>query len=79
MGAAYLRGQGRGRVKKIHGLRRAQQELGGLVVEVKLPTQGQHPASSYEGEGFVVLRHPDTGTVERALRRLVSLVRVELG
>jgi hypothetical protein len=78
-GIAYLRGQGRGRVRGIRGLDQAQQELGGLVVEVKLPQQGQHPASSYEGEGYVVLRHPDTGTVQRALQRLVQIVRVELG
>lgn len=77
-GIAFLRGQGHGRVRAIHGLDRAQQELGGLVVEVSLPRQGQLPASSYEGEGFVVLRHPDTAVVARALARVVQLVRVEL-
>ena len=77
-GIAFLRGQGRGRVKTIHGLDQAQREMGGLVVEVKLPQPGQPPASSYEGEGYVVLRHPETGVVDEALRRVVSLVRVEL-
>ena len=77
-GLAFLRGQGRGRVRRIHGLDRAQRELGPLVVEVKLPHQGQLPASSYEGEGYVVLRHPETAVVARALERLVTLVRVEL-
>ncbi len=78
-GIAYLRGQGRGRVVAIRGLERAQRELGDLVVEVSLPRQGQHPASSYEGEGYVVLRHPDTARVADALARLVRTVRVELG
>lgn len=78
-GIAFLRGQGRGRVRAVHGLRQAQDELGSLVVEVRLPRQGQLPASSYEGEGFVVLRHRDTRVVAGALARLVSLVRVELG
>ena len=50
-----------------------------LVVEVRLPRQGQLPASSYEGEGYVVLRHRETSVVAAALARLVSLVRVELG
>ncbi len=77
-GIAFLRGQGAGRVKAIHGLDRAQQELGGLVAEVRLPQPGQAPSGTYEGEGYVVLRHPDTETVRRALHRLVSLVRVEL-
>jgi len=77
-GIAFLRGQGRGRVRRIEGLDRAQDELGSLVVEVRLPREGQLPASSYEGEGYVVLRHPKTDVVAQALRRLVSLVRVEL-
>ena len=77
-GIAYLRGQGRGRVSKIHGLERAQKEMGGLVVEVRLPRPGQQPADSYEGEGYVVLRHPQTRVVDEALQRLVSSVRVEL-
>lgn len=78
-GTAFLRGQGSGRVKEIHGLDQAQREMGHLVVEVKLPRAGQDPASGYEGEGYVILRHPETSVVEKALRRLVSLVRVELG
>jgi biotin carboxylase len=78
-GAAYLRGQGNGRVVAVHGLDQAQRELGELVVEAHLPKPGQPPADSYEGEGYVLLRHPETAVVERALARLVSLVRVELG
>ena len=78
-GIAFLRGQGRGRVVRIQGLDEAQRELGSLVVEVRLPRPGQLPASSYEGDGYVVLRHPETSVVARALARLVSLVRVELG
>lgn len=78
-GAAYLRGQGSGRVKAVHGLEQAQAELGPLVVEAKLPQVGQAPSGSYEGEGYVILRHPETAVVERALHRLVSLVRVEMG
>ncbi|HKQ61826.1 MAG TPA: ATP-grasp domain-containing protein [Candidatus Polarisedimenticolaceae bacterium] len=78
-GIAYLRGQGQGRVRAIHGLDRAQRELGELVVEVQLPQPGQLPASSYEGEGYVVLRHPDTGVVARGLAQLVQLVQIELG
>ncbi len=79
-GAAYLRGQGSGRaVRAVHGLDRAQHELGGLVVEVRLPRPGQERSGSYEGEGFVILRHPDTEVVRRGLLRLVELIRVELG
>jgi ATP-grasp domain-containing protein len=79
VGAAFLRGQGRGRVRAIHGLDEAQRELGGLVVEAKLPRAGQPPSGGYEGEGHVIVRHADTAVVERALARLVSVIRVELG
>jgi hypothetical protein len=79
VGAAYLRGQGRGRVTAIHGLDQAQREVSGLVVEVKLPEAGQASSGHYEGEGYVIVRHPDTEVVERAVAAIVSNVRVELG
>jgi hypothetical protein len=78
-GIAFLRGQGTGRVRAISGLDQAQEELGELVVETRLPRPDQTPGSTYEGEGYVVLRHPRTEVVERGLARLVTLVRVELG
>jgi hypothetical protein len=78
-GIAFLRGQGSGTVRAIHGLEQAQAELGPLVAEVRLPRAGQPSSSSYEGEGFVVLRHRETAVVQEALKRLVRLVRVELG
>jgi len=78
-GIAFLRGQGSGRVVRVHGLDQAQKEMGHLVVEVSLPREGQPQGSGYEGEGFVILRHPETSVVEKALQRVVSLVRVELG
>jgi hypothetical protein len=78
-GAAFFRGQGQGRIKAIHGLEQAQRELGHLVVETKLPHLGARPNSSYEGDGFALLRHPETKVVEQGLRRIVELVYVELG
>ena len=78
-GAVFLRGQGSGRVVGVHGVEEAQRELAELVVEARLPRVGQPRASSYEGEGYVILRHPETEKVEAGLRRLVGLLRVELG
>lgn len=77
-GAAYIRGQGRGRVKAIHGLDEAQRRYGALVVETRLPVAGQPRSESYEGDGYVIVRHPDTATVEDALAGIIGLVRVEL-
>ena len=77
-GTAYLRGQGHGRVRTVHGLEQVQREIGHLVVEARLPEQGRPAATGYEGEGYVIVRHPDTAVVEDALHRLVTGLRVEL-
>jgi hypothetical protein len=50
-----------------------------MVMEVKLPQSGQQPSGHYEGEGYVIVRHPDTAAVERAVAAIVGKVRVELG
>ena len=78
-GTAFLRGQGSGYVQAVHGLDRLPAEVSSLVVESRLPAPGQMSSASYEGDGYVIVRHPDTGVVADAMRRLVTGVRVELG
>jgi phosphoribosylaminoimidazole carboxylase (NCAIR synthetase) len=77
-GAAYIRAQGSGRVRRIIGLEEAQRRFGSLVVEAKLPHEGQPPSDSYEGDGYVIVRHPDTDVVQRALQQIVQIIHVEL-
>lgn len=85
--AAYLRGQaspeqrGAGvplRVRAVHGLDRIRRELGEMVVEAKVPSIGAPQAESYEGDGHIIVRHPDTTAARDAVREIVSTVRVEL-
>jgi formate-dependent phosphoribosylglycinamide formyltransferase (GAR transformylase) len=78
-GAAYLRGQGEGRVQAIRGLQEVAAELGHLVAEAKIPERGQAASGTYEGEGYVIVRHPDTDVVKDALWKIITRVRVELG
>ena len=78
VGAAYLRGQGEGRVRAVHGLDAVLADLGELACDVRRPVPGQEKSKSYEGEGFVIVRHPDTSRVREALTRVISTVRVEL-
>lgn len=83
-GAAYLRGQmpqGRtdARVRAVTGLEEVRESLGDLVVEARLPQIGAVPSTSYEGDGFVVVRHPDPAVVEKALQKVVRTLRVDLG
>lgn len=77
-GAAFLRGQGQGRVSAVQGWDLVQRELRELITDVKLPEVGSASSSSYEGEGFVIVRHPETSVVEEAVKRVVALMRIEL-
>jgi hypothetical protein len=47
-------------------------------VEARLPEPGQPAGTDYLGEGYAIVRDPDTAVVEDALQRIVSGVRVEL-
>ena len=77
-GAAYIRGQGQGRVRRIHGVDAVRRHFGAIVVEAKLPHEGQPPSDSYEGDGYIIVRHPETDVVEHALQEIVKTIRVEL-
>ena len=76
-GAAYLRGQGAGRIANVSGIQQAQEELGDLVVEALIPSPGQPKSNSYEGDGYLILRHPETEVVRRGLERAVEILKVE--
>lgn len=78
-GIAFLRGQGEGRVKAVHRVEEAAKAVGPLVVAAKLPSIGQVPMGSYEGEGFIIVRDRETAVVENALQTIINLIRVELG
>src|SRR4051794_34235068 len=77
-GTAYLRGMGRGRVRAVHGADVIQQQLGHLVVEARLPRAGQPAGDDYLGEGYVMVRDPDTAVVRDALDRIITGIRIEL-
>ena len=49
------------------------------VVDVHLPGLGDRPSGTYEGDGYVIVRDPDTAVVERALGELISTIRLECG
>ncbi|MBM4390954.1 MAG: ATP-grasp domain-containing protein [Deltaproteobacteria bacterium] len=75
-GCAYLRGPGQGKVAAVENLERAQELVGPLVVEASLPRVGRAKATGYEGDGFVIVRHPDTDVVRRALATIIETVKV---
>jgi hypothetical protein len=79
-GCCYLRGQGQGQcVRAVHGWDEVQAKIGHLLTDVKLPAPGAPKSVTYEGEGYLIARHPETKVVEDALKYAVSVIRVELG
>lgn len=78
-GAAFLRGQGEGRVRAVHGWEQVARAFEGMISDVKLPDIGSERSPSYEGEGYIIVRHQETAVVEQALQQIVSVMRIELG
>lgn len=78
VGTAFVRGLGSGFVKSLHGWDYVTRQLEGLLVEWKEPQIGQSSGITYEGEGYMMVRHPETKVVEEALQLIVNNVRVEL-
>ena len=80
VGAAYLRAQGVGqRITSVTGIDEVSPETRALVVEAELPTVGHPPANTYEGDGYVIVRADSTDEVDRAIREIISTIRVECG
>jgi len=77
VGCAFLRGIGRGRVVGVRGVERANERVGHLVVESKLPARGTPKSDSYEGDGYVIVRDPDTEVVKRAMTAIIETIQVE--
>jgi hypothetical protein len=76
VGVAFLRGVGRGRVSEVSGIERANERVGKLVVESKLPQVGAHRSDSYEGDGWVVVRDPDTEVVKAAVKEIIETIQI---
>lgn len=79
VGCAFLRGVGRGRVLKVTGVDRAQELVGKLVVEARLPQVGAPRSDSYEGDGHVIVRDPDTAVVKLAMKTIIETIQVHYG
>ena len=77
-GAAYLRGQGSGSVNRVEGIEMIRSKYNDIITDIRVPKQGQEKSASYEGEGYIILRHPDSVVVENALKDIVETVKVYL-
>lgn len=76
VGCAFLRGMGRGRVAKVTGTHETYEAVGKWVAEAKLPTLGAPKSDSYEGDGYVVVRHESTEAVKKLVATVTNTMRV---
>ncbi|MBS1121923.1 MAG: putative carboxylase [Deltaproteobacteria bacterium] len=79
VGVAFLRGVGHGRVVRVSGVEQANERLGHLVVESRLPVRGAFRSDSYEGDGYVIVRDPDTEVVKAAMKDVIETIQIEYG
>lgn len=75
-GTAFIRSMGHGRVASVTGIRETHAAVKQGFVEAKLPMIGMAKNTSYEGDGYVVVRHESTAEVERMLGAIVNNVRI---
>lgn len=79
VGVAYLRGVGHGRVVDVTGVDRANELVGHLAVASRLPPRGTFRSDSYEGDGYVIVRDPDTEVVKRAMTTIIETIQIKYG
>lgn len=76
-GTVFLRAMGGGElVRAVEGAHELEKQLGPALVTMKLPRPGQPRSRHYEGDGHVLVRHPETQGVVRALGTVLKTLRV---
>ena len=76
VGTVFLRGTGSGLVEHVEGVESVRQQVGELLAEARLPRVGATKSATYTGDGYITVRHPETGVVEDALRLIAQTVRI---
>jgi hypothetical protein len=66
-------------VLRVTGVDRAQELVGRHVVEARLPEPGAPRSDSYEGDGYVIVRDPDTEVVTAAMATIIETIQVQYG
>ncbi|MBL9077585.1 MAG: ATP-grasp domain-containing protein [Planctomycetes bacterium] len=76
-GCVFVRAMGGGPViRSVQGLDEVRRQLGDRITAAKLPQVGQPRSSHYEGDGFFVVRDPETQGVVAAMKAILETVRI---
>ena len=76
VGTVFLRGAGSETVESVSGIEIVERELREAVVDVRPPQAGALKASTYTGDGYITVRHPETAVVEEALDFIAQTVHI---
>ena len=76
VGTIFLHGAGSGTVETVSGFDIVERKLREAVVDVQLPRAGAIKASTYTGDGYITVRHPETIAVEEALDFIAQTIRI---
>ena len=60
----------------VTGVEEAQKKVGHLVMKSKLPSRGDPRSDSYEGDGYVIVRDPDTDVVKAAVKTIIETIGI---
>lgn len=75
-GTVFVRGEGSGRVAAVTGVRETHAAIARHLIEAKLPNIGEMKSDSYEGEGYVVVRHERTAKVVEMLGTVMRTLKI---
>ena len=76
VGTIFLRGSGSGTVESVTGFETVESELREAIVDFCRPRAGAVRASTYTGDGYITVRHPETLVVEDALDFIAQTIRI---
>jgi len=76
-GCVFLRSMGSApTLREVRGVDEVRRKLADLITAEKLPQVGQPRSSHYEGDGFFVVRHPETKGVVAAMKTILETVKI---
>lgn len=76
VGTAFLRGIGHGRVAGASGFKDIYKRYGTFICEARIPDIGAPKSDSYEGDGYLVVRHPEDAAVKQMLQDIIQTIKV---
>jgi hypothetical protein len=68
---------GRGRVAAVTGMHETHEAVGKWIVEANVPNLGAPKSDGYEGDGYVIVRDPDTEVVRGAMKTIIETIQVQ--